>query len=214
MQPSRLPSTAKQTAVLVPTTILALQHYRSFMERLRDLPVKVEYLNRTKSAKETKKILEDLADGKIDILIGTHKILGKSVRFHDLGLLIIDEEQKFGVADKEKLTQLSVNVDTLTLTATPIPRTLQFSLMGSRDLSVISTPPPNRRPIVTESHVWSEEVVRDAIDAELARNGQVYFIHNKIEELDPPCATPYSDSVRRRRSRSRMGACLPNVSRN
>ena len=174
----------KQTAVLVPTTILALQHYRSFMERLRDLPVKVEYLNRTKSAKETKKILEDLADGKIDILIGTHKILGKSVRFHDLGLLIIDEEQKFGVADKEKLTQLSVNVDTLTLTATPIPRTLQFSLMGSRDLSVISTPPPNRRPIVTESHVWSEEVVRDAIDAELARNGQVYFIHNKIEELD------------------------------
>ncbi len=174
----------KQTAVLVPTTILALQHYRSFMERLRDLPVRVEYLNRTKSAKETRQILEDLAAGKIDILIGTHKILGKNVRFHDLGLLIIDEEQKFGVAAKEKLTQMSVNVDTLTLTATPIPRTLQFSLMGSRDLSVISTPPPNRRPIVTESHVWSEDVIRDAIDAELARNGQVYFIHNKIEDLD------------------------------
>ena len=173
----------KQTAVLVPTTILALQHYRSFMERLRDLPVKVEYLNRTKGAAETRRILADLESGKIDILIGTHKILGKSVRFHDLGLLIIDEEQKFGVAAKEKLTQMSVNVDTLTLTATPIPRTLQFSLMGSRDLSVISTPPPNRRPIVTESHVYSEEIIRDAIEAELARNGQVYMIHNKVDDL-------------------------------
>lgn len=173
----------KQTAVLVPTTILALQHYRSFMERLRDLPVRVEYLNRTKTAAETRQIIADLETGKIDILIGTHKMLGKSVRFHDLGLLIIDEEQKFGVAAKEKLTQMSVNVDTLTLTATPIPRTLQFSLMGSRDLSVISTPPPNRRPIVTESHVYSEEIVRDAIEAELARNGQVYLIHNKVDEL-------------------------------
>ena len=132
--------------------------------RLRDLPVKVEYLNRTKSAKQTRQILEDLAAGKIDIIIGTHKILGKQVKFHDLGLLIIDEEQKFGVAAKEKLTQMSVSIDTLTLTATPIPRTLQFSLMGSRDLSIISTPPPNRQPIVTESHVFSEEVVRDAIE--------------------------------------------------
>ena len=173
----------KQVAVLVPTTILALQHYRSFMERLRDLPVKVEYLNRTKSAKEVRQILADLEAGRIDILIGTHKMLGKSVRFHDLGLLIIDEEQKFGVAAKEKLTQLSVSVDTLTLTATPIPRTLQFSLMGSRDLSVISTPPPNRQPIVTESHLFSEEIVRDAVEAELARGGQVYFVHNRVEDL-------------------------------
>ena len=173
----------KQTAVLVPTTILALQHYRSFMERLRDFPVKIEYLNRTKSARETKQILADLEAGRIDILIGTHKMLGKNVRFHDLGLLVIDEEQKFGVAAKEKLTQLSVNVDTLTLTATPIPRTLQFSLMGSRDLSVISTPPPNRQPIVTESHVFSEEIVRDAVEAELARGGQVYFVHNRVDDL-------------------------------
>ena len=173
----------KQTAVLVPTTILALQHYRSFMERLRDFPGKIEYLNRTKSARETKQILADLEAGRIDILIGTHKMLGKNVRFHDLGLLVIDEEQKFGVAAKEKLTQLSVNVDTLTLTATPIPRTLQFSLMGSRDLSVISTPPPNRQPIVTESHVFSEEIVRDAVEAELARGGQVYFVHNRVEDL-------------------------------
>ena len=173
----------KQTAVLVPTTILALQHYRSFMERLRDFPVKIEYLKRTKSARETKQILADLEAGRIDILIGTHKMLGKNVRFHDLGLLVIDEEQKFGVAAKEKLTQLSVNVDTLTLTATPIPRTLQFSLIGSRDLSVISTPPPNRQPIVTESHVFSEEIVRDAVEAELARGGQVYFVHNRVEDL-------------------------------
>ena len=173
----------KQTAVLVPTTILALQHYRSFSERLRDLPVKVEYLNRTKSAKQTRQILDDLAAGKIDIIIGTHKILGKQVKFHDLGLLIIDEEQKFGVAAKEKLTQLSVSIDTLTLTATPIPRTLQFSLMGSRDLSIISTPPPNRQPIVTESHVFSEEVIRDAIEEELSRGGQVYFVHNRVDDL-------------------------------
>ena len=173
----------KQVAVLVPTTILALQHYRSFMERLRDFPVKVEYLNRTKSTKEIRQILADLEAGRIDILIGTHKMLGKNVRFHDLGLLVIDEEQKFGVAAKEKLTQLSVSVDTLTLTATPIPRTLQFSLMGSRDLSVISTPPPNRQPIVTESHLFSEEIVRDAVEAELARGGQVYFVHNRVEDL-------------------------------
>ena len=173
----------KQTAVLVPTTILALQHYRSFSERLRDLPVTVEYINRTKSAKDARRIAEELKAGKIDILIGTHKMLSKQIEFHDLGLLIIDEEQKFGVAAKEKLTQLSVAVDTLTLTATPIPRTLQFSLMGSRDLSVISTPPPNRQPIVTESHTFSEEVIKDAIEEELARGGQVYFVHNKVDDL-------------------------------
>ena len=173
----------KQVAVLVPTTILALQHYRSFVHRLRDFPVKVEYLNRTKSSKETSRILSELAEGRIDILIGTHKILGKQVKFHDLGLLIIDEEQKFGVAAKEKLTQMSVNVDTLTLTATPIPRTLQFSLMGSRALSVISTPPPNRQPIITESHLFSEEIIRDAVNAELDRGGQVYFVHNRVEDL-------------------------------
>ncbi len=173
----------KQVAVLVPTTILALQHYRSFMERLRDFPVRVEYINRSKTAKQVREIAEDLAAGKIDILIGTHKMLGKQIRFRDLGLLIIDEEQKFGVAAKEKLTQMSVNVDTLTLTATPIPRTLQFSLMGSRDLSVISTAPANRQPIVTESHTFSEEILRDAIEEELARGGQVYFVHNRVEDL-------------------------------
>ena len=173
----------KQVAVLVPTTILALQHYRSFTERLRDFPVRVEYINRTKSTKEVSQIREDLASGKIDILIGTHKMLGKQIVFRDLGLLIIDEEQKFGVAAKEKLTEMSVSVDTLTLTATPIPRTLQFSLMGSRDLSVISTPPPNRQPILTESHVFAEEIIRDAGEAELARGGQVYFVHNRVEDL-------------------------------
>lgn len=173
----------KQVAVLVPTTILALQHYRSFTERLRDFPVRVEYINRTKSTKGVSQIREDLASGKIDILIGTHKMLGKQIVFRDLGLLIIDEEQKFGVAAKEKLTEMSVSVDTLTLTATPIPRTLQFSLMGSRDLSVISTPPPNRQPILTESHVFSEEIIRDAVEAELARGGQVYFVHNRVEDL-------------------------------
>ena len=173
----------KQVAVLVPTTILALQHYRSFMERLRDFPVRIEYLNRSKTAKQTREIAADLEAGKVDILIGTHKILGKQIKFKDLGLLIIDEEQKFGVAAKEKLTQMSVNVDTLTLTATPIPRTLQFSLMGSRDLSVISTPPANRQPIITESHIFSEDIIRDAIEEELARGGQVYFVNNRVEDL-------------------------------
>ncbi len=173
----------KQVAVLVPTTILALQHYRSFSERLRNFPVTIEYLNRTKTAKEVRQITEELASGKIDILIGTHKMLGKQIRFRDLGLLIIDEEQKFGVAAKEKLTEMSISVDTLTLTATPIPRTLQFSLMGSRDLSIISTPPPNRQPILTESHTFSEEIIRDAIEQELSRGGQVYFVHNRVEEL-------------------------------
>lgn len=173
----------KQVAVLVPTTILALQHYRSFTERLRDFPVRIEYLNRSKSARDVRQIADDLAAGRIDILIGTHKMLGRQIVFRDLGLLIIDEEQKFGVAAKEKLTQMSISVDTLTLTATPIPRTLQFSLMGSRDLSVISTPPPNRQPIVTESHVFSEEIIRDAVETELARGGQVYFVHNRVEDL-------------------------------
>ncbi len=173
----------KQVAILVPTTILAMQHYRSFVSRLKDFPVRIEYLNRTKSARETTMILKDLADGVVDILIGTHKILGKTVKFKDLGLLIIDEEQKFGVSAKEKLTELSVNVDTLTLTATPIPRTLQFSLMGSRDLSVISTPPPNRQPILTESHVFSEDIIREAIETELSRGGQVYVVHNRVEDL-------------------------------
>ncbi|MBR2325907.1 MAG: transcription-repair coupling factor [Alistipes sp.] len=173
----------KQVAVLVPTTILALQHYRSFKSRLRDFPVTIEYLNRTKSAKETSRILEDLRSGKVDILIGTHKMLGKGVEFNDLGLLIIDEEQRFGVAAKERLAQMRVSIDTLTLTATPIPRTLQFSLMGSRDLSIISTPPPNRRPIETESHTFSEELVKEVVEAELARDGQVYFIHNRVEDL-------------------------------
>ena len=198
----------KQTAVLVPTTILALQHYRSFTERMRDMPVRIEYLNRTKSAKETKRILEELASGAVDIIIGTHKILGKSVQFHDLGLLIIDEEQKFGVAAKEKLTQMSVSVDTLTLTATPIPRTLQFSLMGSRDLSIISTPPPNRRPIVTESHVFSEDILRDAIEAEMSRNGQVFVVHNKIEDLQTLAGkvSRLCPSVRVRTAHGRMKA--------
>ncbi|MBR6759082.1 MAG: transcription-repair coupling factor [Alistipes sp.] len=173
----------KQVAVLVPTTILALQHYRSFMERLRDFPVRIEYVNRSKSAKQMREIAEDLAAGKIDILIGTHKMLGRQIVFKNLGLLIIDEEQKFGVAAKEKLTQMSVNVDTLTLTATPIPRTLQFSLMGSRDLSVISTAPANRQPIITESHIFSEDIIQDAIEEELSRGGQVYFVNNRVEDL-------------------------------
>ena len=174
---------SKQVAVLVPTTILSLQHYRTFSERLKGLPVSVEYLNRSKSAAETRQILSDVKAGKIDILIGTHKILGKNVEFKDLGLLIIDEEQKFGVSAKEKLRQMSVSVDTLTLTATPIPRTLQFSLMGSRDLSIISTPPPNRMPIATESHTFNEEIIKDAIEYELSRGGQVYFVHNRVEDI-------------------------------
>ncbi len=174
---------SKQVAVLVPTTILALQHYRTFADRLKGFPVKVEMLSRVRSAKETREILEELAAGKIDILVGTHKILGKDVKYKDLGLLVIDEEQKFGVASKEKLRQMSVHVDTLTLTATPIPRTLQFSLMGARDLSVIATPPPNRRPIATESHVFDEEIIREAIEFELGRGGQVYFVHNRVEDI-------------------------------
>ena len=173
----------KQVAVMVPTTVLAYQHYHTFSERLKDLPVRVDYLTRARTSKQTKEILADLEAGKIDILVGTHKLIGKSVKFKDLGLLIIDEEQKFGVATKERLRQMKVNVDTLTLTATPIPRTLQFSLMGARDLSVIQTPPPNRYPIQTEVHTFSPEVIAEAIGFEMSRNGQVFIVNNRISGL-------------------------------
>ena len=173
----------KQVAVLVPTTVLAYQHYQTFSERLKEFPCKVEYLSRARSAKDTSRILKELANGEIQVLIGTHKLIGKSVKFKDLGLLIIDEEQKFGVGVKEKLRQLKVNVDTLTMTATPIPRTLQFSLMGARDLSVIQTPPPNRYPIQTEVHTFNEEIITEAINFEMSRNGQVFFVNNRIQNL-------------------------------
>lgn len=173
----------KQVAVLVPTTLLAYQHYHTFKDRLADFPVRVDYLSRARTAKETKKILQDLKDGKIDILTGTHRVIGKDVVFKDLGLLIIDEEQKFGVSVKEKLKQLKTSVDTLTLTATPIPRTLQFSLMGARDLSNISTPPPNRYPIQTEVHRFSGEIIREAVKFEMSRNGQVFIINNRVSNL-------------------------------
>ena len=174
----------KQVAVLVPTTVLAYQHFQTFSKRLKDFPVKVEYLSRARTTKQQKEILEGLADGSIDIIIGTHKLIGKTVKFHDLGLLVIDEEQKFGVAVKEKLRQMKVNVDTLTMTATPIPRTLQFSLMGARDLSCIQTPPPNRYPIQTEIHTFSPEVFAEAINFEMSRNGQVFIVNNRINNLD------------------------------
>lgn len=173
----------KQVAVLVPTTVLAFQHYQTFKKRLKDMPVRVDYLSRARSAKQTKQVLEDLAEGKIDILVGTHKLIGKSVKWHDLGLLIIDEEQKFGVSTKEKLRQLKTNVDTLTMSATPIPRTLQFSLMGARDMSIMRTPPPNRYPIQTEIASFSHEVIADAINFEMSRNGQVYFVNDRISNL-------------------------------
>ena len=173
----------KQVAVLVPTTVLAYQHYQTFKERLKDFPCKVEYLSRARSVKDTSRILKELAAGEVNIIIGTHKLIGKSVKFKDLGLLIIDEEQKFGVSVKEKLRQLKVNVDTLTMTATPIPRTLQFSLMGARDLSVIQTPPPNRYPIQTEVHTFNEEIIAEAINFEMSRNGQVFFVNNRIQNL-------------------------------
>ncbi|MCF2738051.1 transcription-repair coupling factor [Bacteroides caecigallinarum] len=173
----------KQVAVLVPTTVLAYQHFQTFKKRLEGLPCKVEYLSRARTAKDTSRILKELADGQINILIGTHKIIGKNVKFKDLGLLIIDEEQKFGVSVKEKLRQIKVNVDTLTMTATPIPRTLQFSLMGARDLSVIQTPPPNRYPIQTEVHTFNEEIITEAINFEMSRNGQVFFVNNRIQNL-------------------------------
>ena len=173
----------KQVAVLVPTTILAFQHFRTFKERLKDFPVVVDYLNRFRSAKDRSKILKDLADGKIDVIIGTHQLVNPNVKFKDLGLLVVDEEQKFGVAVKDKLKTIKENVDTLTLTATPIPRTLQFSLMAARDLSVINTPPPNRHPIETSVIRFNEELIRDAIQYEISRGGQVFFIHNRIENI-------------------------------
>jgi len=173
----------KQVAVLVPTTILALQHYKTFSKRLKEFPATVDYISRLRSSKQISETLKKLQEGKIDILIGTHKILGKEVKFKDLGLLVIDEEQKFGVAMKEKLKEIKLNVDTLTLTATPIPRTLQFSLMGARDLSIIKTPPPNRYPILTELHTFGEEIIREAINYEIERNGQVFFINNRVQNI-------------------------------
>ncbi len=173
----------KQTAVLVPTTVLATQHYKSFKKRLSDFPVKVDYLSRARSSKEQKQILSDLKEGKIDIVIGTHRLVGKDIEFKDLGLLIIDEEQKFGVSTKEKLKQLKTNIDTLTMTATPIPRTLQFSLMGSRDFSTINTPPPNRYPVQTEVHTFDIEVMKEAINYEVSRNGQVFVVNNRIQNI-------------------------------
>ena len=173
----------KQVAVLVPTTILAFQHYNTFKERLKDFPVTIEYLSRMRKASEVKETLKNLKTGHVNIVIGTHRLTGKDVQFKDLGLLVVDEEQRFGVAMKEKLKTIRVNVDTLTLTATPIPRTLQFSLMGARDLSIISTPPPNRYPIQTEVHAFSEDTIRDAIRYELDRNGQVFVIHNRIQNI-------------------------------
>ncbi|HNP54822.1 MAG TPA: helicase-related protein, partial [Ferruginibacter sp.] len=173
----------KQAAVLVPTTILAYQHYKTFSERLKDFPVKADFINRFKSSKEKKETLKKLETGEIDIIIGTHALLGKDIKFKDLGVMIIDEEQKFGVAAKEKLKQLRTTVDSLTLTATPIPRTLQFSLMGARDLSIINTPPPNRQPIQTEVMVFNEDIIRDTIYYETERGGQVFFIHNRVNGL-------------------------------
>ena len=173
----------KQVAVLVPTTVLAFQHYQTFKHRLGELPVTVDYLSRARSAKDTRLILQPLKEGKIDILIGTHKLISKTVQWHDLGLLIIDEEQKFGVSTKEKLRQMKVNVDTLTMSATPIPRTLQFSLMGARDMSIMRTPPPNRYPIHTELITFSSAAIADAINFEMSRNGQVYFVCDRISKL-------------------------------
>ncbi|HQS04716.1 MAG TPA: transcription-repair coupling factor, partial [Daejeonella sp.] len=174
---------SKQVAILVPTTILALQHFKTFQSRLADFPCTIDYINRFKSAKQIKESLQKLAEGKIDIIIGTHRIVSKDVKFKDLGLLIIDEEQKFGVSVKEKLKQFRANVDTLTLTATPIPRTLHFSLMGARDLSIISTPPPNRQPVLTELHVFNEKLIKEAVEYEIDRGGQVFFIHNRVQDL-------------------------------
>ena len=173
----------KQAAILVPTTILAFQHYKTFQERLKDFPVTVDYINRFKSAKEKKETLQRVAEGKVDIIIGTHGLLAKDVKFKDLGLMVIDEEQKFGVGHKEKLKLLKTNVDSLTLTATPIPRTLQFSLMGARDLSIMNTPPPNRQPIQTEVQIFNTDFIRDAIYYETERGGQVFFIHNRVQGL-------------------------------
>ncbi len=174
----------KQVAVLVPTTILAMQHYKTFTERMADFPVKIEYINRFRSAAQVKQILKEVASGEIGILIGTHRIVNKDIKFKDLGLLVIDEEQKFGVKTKDRLKEMRVEVDVLTLTATPIPRTLHFSLMGARDLSVIATPPPNRQPVTTEVHPFNEAVIRDAISYEIRRGGQVFFVHNRVNDIE------------------------------
>jgi len=181
----------KQVAVLVPTTILAMQHYRTFSERLNGLPVAIDYVSRFKSDKEIKEIIKKVKEGTINILIGTHRVVSKDVEFRDLGLLIIDEEQKFGVKVKDRLKELKVNVDVLTLTATPIPRTLHFSLMGARDLSVISTPPPNRQPVTTELHTFDEVIIRDAVSSELKRSGQVFFVHNRVSDIEQVANTIY-----------------------
>ena len=173
----------KQVAVLVPTTILSMQHARSFSRRLKEFPVTVDYINRFKTGKKLTKTLKKVESGEVDILVGTHALVGKRVKFKDLGLLVIDEEQKFGVGVKDKLKTLKENVDTLTLTATPIPRTLQFSLMGARDLSIIRTPPPNRHPVETILTGFSEETIRDAVTYEVSRGGQVYFVHNRVGNI-------------------------------
>ena len=174
---------SKQVAILVPTTILAAQHYKTFTDRLKGFPANIDYVNRFKSSRQIKDTLEKLKEGKVDIIIGTHRLVSKDVKFKDLGLMIIDEEQKFGVSTKEKLKQMRANVDTLTLTATPIPRTLHFSLMGARDLSIISTPPPNRQPVVTELHVFNDTLIKNAVEFEIDRGGQVFFIHNRVADL-------------------------------
>jgi transcription-repair coupling factor (superfamily II helicase) len=181
----------RQVAVLVPTTILAMQHYRTFKDRLSNLPVKVDYISRFKSDKEIKKILSEVQEGKIDILIGTHRIVSKDVNFKNLGLLVVDEEQKFGVKVKDRLKEMKVNVDVLTLTATPIPRTLHFSLMGARDLSIIATAPPNRQPVTTELHTFDESIIRDAVSHELKRGGQVFFVHNRVSDIESVANTIY-----------------------
>ena len=174
----------KQVAILVPTTILARQHFETFKKRLDRFPLRIEMLSRFRTAAELKEVVRDLEKGIVDIAIGTHRLVSKDVKFKDLGLLIIDEEQRFGVGVKERLRQLRVNVDTLTLTATPIPRTLQFSLMGARDLSIINTPPPNRQPILTEIHTFDKDLIRDAILYEISRGGQVFFIHNRVQSIE------------------------------
>ena len=174
---------SKQVAILVPTTILSLQHFRSFKERLKEFPCNIDYVNRFKSAKQIKETIQKLKNGQIDILIGTHAIVSNRIQFKDLGLMIIDEEQKFGVSVKDKLKTLRTTVDTLTLTATPIPRTLQFSLMGARDLSIINTPPPNRQPVLTEIVTFNEEMLRDTISYEVSRGGQVFFVNNRIANI-------------------------------
>ena len=175
---------SKQVAILVPTTILALQHYQTFKNRLKDFPCNIDHLSRLRTRKEQTEIIKNLAEGKTDIIIGTHRLVGKEIEFKDIGLLIIDEEQKFGVAVKDKLKKLKLNVDTLTLTATPIPRTLQFSMMGARDLSIINTPPANRYPIITELHTFNEDIIKEAIDYEFQRNGQIFFIHNRVQNIE------------------------------